>query len=63
MAPLLADMLKEWRNVTCYRSDNDWVFAKQESQGEASHLGTEHDAKTDLFQKSLELDSAGPVNA
>jgi len=49
--------------VTCYRSDNDWVFAKQESQGEASHLGTEHDAKTDLFQKSLELDSAGPVNA
>jgi len=33
MAPLLAEMLKEWRKVTRYRSDNDWVFASKRAKG------------------------------
>jgi integrase len=33
MAPLLAEMLKEWSNVTRYRSDNDWVFASKRAKG------------------------------
>jgi integrase len=33
MDPLLAEMLKEWRKVTPYRSDNDWVFASKRAKG------------------------------
>lgn len=33
MSPLLAEMLKEWRKVTPYRSDNDWVFASKRAKG------------------------------
>jgi integrase len=33
MDPPLAEMLKEWRKVTPYRSDNDWVFASKRAKG------------------------------
>lgn len=33
MDPLLAEMLKEWRKVTRYRSDDDWVFASKRANG------------------------------
>jgi len=33
MGPHLAEMLKEWRKVTRYRSDNDWVFASKRAKG------------------------------
>ena len=32
MDTLLAEMLKEWRKVTRYRSDNDWVFASKRAK-------------------------------
>ena len=47
MDPLLADMLKEWRKVTPYRSDNDWVFASKRAKGKHPIWGTERYAKTD----------------
>jgi integrase len=33
MDPLLAEMLTDWRKVTCYRSADDWVFASQRAKG------------------------------
>jgi site-specific recombinase XerD len=33
MDSLLAEMLTEWRKVTRYRSDNDWVFASKRAKG------------------------------
>ena len=33
MDPLLAEMLKEWRKVTRYRSPDDWVFASERAKG------------------------------
>ena len=33
MDPLLAEMLKEWRKMTRYRSDDDWVFASKRAKG------------------------------
>jgi integrase len=33
MDPLLAEMLKEWRKVTRYRSPDDWVFASKRAKG------------------------------
>ena len=33
MDSLLAEMLKEWRRATRYRSDNDWVFASKRAKG------------------------------
>jgi integrase len=33
MDPLLAEMLKEWRKVTRYRSADDWVFASKRAKG------------------------------
>ena len=33
MGPLLAEMLTDWRKVTCYRSADDWVFASQRAKG------------------------------
>ena len=39
MDPLLAEMLKEWRKVTPYRSDNDWVFASKKAKGKRPILG------------------------
>ena len=33
MDPLLAEMLQDWRKVTCYRSDHDWVFASKRAKG------------------------------
>ena len=33
MDPLLAEMLKEWRKVTRYRSTDDWVFASKRAKG------------------------------
>ena len=35
MDPLLADMLKEWRKVTPYRSDNDWGSRAREPKASA----------------------------
>ncbi len=33
MGPHLAEMLKEWRKVTPYRSPDDWVFASKRAKG------------------------------
>jgi integrase len=33
MGPHLVELLEEWRKVTRYRSDNDWLFASKRAKG------------------------------